>query len=687
MSLEPMSRHHPDWPAPEHAGYHNGFSRVQDGALDRMGTTIDSLAIMDQLHLFPLPIPSGLAPRPLTDEEKVRVDTLGSLQFFLATAPTKWTEAGAAPLSNICKYQLPNGEHVSCVLWNGLYHITGTDIVRALAFRFEAFGRPIKLTKKWEEGVFSDLRNLKPGTDACLEEPKSALLDFLFRNGCIRTQKKQKVFYWFSVPHDRLFLDALERDLKREKAGQEPTTQVAGEPARSFKYDPRRTLFEQFAGTNPGIMATVLPQDHMGMPNGHMPPTAYMDSHPPPLHPYGPPPSDYWAVSYRPSPGPSAANTYTRTLFEGSPNYKRRRARSRQDTSPSVVDDGFRRGTPSRYESERSVSASPAVNLKQMHRADGIDREDSPKRERDEETPGAEGERAYMCTYGFCRRPFKRLEHLKRHIRTHTQERPFICDKCDRSFSRQDNLNQHLRTHGKNDFDSPSREGSSVGQRSVSDGYLPAEYSRWATASPIPGSEYMTIPRPFPPHITAQMPPPQGIPFRSSTVPPEFGQAAAEFRPQSGYGTMSPSGYDAMHAPASGRLAASPSIRRYRSVTPYGSSSYLPPAPQYVPYNPTSMPIGRGSGAVSEGTWTGEATPGPSEGSGGMSIDIAYSENAPISGYAGSSSAGGINGAVPAGGFWRTVETQVGGRGEEGLSGGGTGMDGVEQGVTFTSGQ
>ena len=47
-----------------------------------------------------------------------------------------------------------------------------TSLVRALSFRFEAFGRPVKLTKKWEEGVFSDLRNLKPGTDACLEEPK-----------------------------------------------------------------------------------------------------------------------------------------------------------------------------------------------------------------------------------------------------------------------------------------------------------------------------------------------------------------------------------------------------------------------------------------------------------------------------------------------------------------------------------
>lgn len=87
---------------------------------------------------------------------------------------------------------------------------------------------------------------------------RSAFLDFLFRNGCIRTQKKQKVFYWFSVPHDRLFLDALERDLKREKAGQEPTSVVVGEPARSFKYDPRRGLYEQFMGTNRGMEAAIL---------------------------------------------------------------------------------------------------------------------------------------------------------------------------------------------------------------------------------------------------------------------------------------------------------------------------------------------------------------------------------------------------------------------------------------------
>lgn len=128
---------------------------------------------------------------------------------------------------------------------NNLFHISGTDIVRCLSFRFQAFGRPVKNSKKFEEGIFSDLRNLKSGTDASLEEPKSAFLDFLYKNNCIRTQKKQKVFYWYSVPHDRLFLDALERDLKREKMGQEATTLAVSEPALSFEFDSSQSLFEQ----------------------------------------------------------------------------------------------------------------------------------------------------------------------------------------------------------------------------------------------------------------------------------------------------------------------------------------------------------------------------------------------------------------------------------------------------------
>jgi transcription factor STE12 len=103
----------------------------------------------------------------------------------------------------------------------------------------------VKNSKKFEEGIFSDLRNLKAGVDAVLEDPKSPFLDFLYKNNCIRTQKKQKVFYWYGVPHDRLFLDALERDLKREKMNQEATTVAVSEPAMSFEFDSSQSLYEQ----------------------------------------------------------------------------------------------------------------------------------------------------------------------------------------------------------------------------------------------------------------------------------------------------------------------------------------------------------------------------------------------------------------------------------------------------------
>ena len=58
-----------------------------------------------------------------------------------------------------------------------------------------------------------------------------------------------------------------------------------------------------------------------------------------------------------------------------------------------------------------------------------------------------------------CGRLFKRLEHLKRHVRTHTQERPYICPLCSKAFSRSDNLAQHRRTHETNpDGIAPSEE-------------------------------------------------------------------------------------------------------------------------------------------------------------------------------------------------------------------------------------
>uniref|UniRef100_A0A914I1P6 C2H2-type domain-containing protein n=1 Tax=Globodera rostochiensis TaxID=31243 RepID=A0A914I1P6_GLORO len=49
------------------------------------------------------------------------------------------------------------------------------------------------------------------------------------------------------------------------------------------------------------------------------------------------------------------------------------------------------------------------------------------------------------CTH--CARPFKRAWDLKRHLRTHTDERPFVCDACGRRFRLRTTLADHWRTH------------------------------------------------------------------------------------------------------------------------------------------------------------------------------------------------------------------------------------------------
>ncbi|CCU76030.1 unnamed protein product [Blumeria hordei] len=589
---------------------------------------------------------SSEAQQSLPQDAQVALQQVDNLKYFLISAPVDWT-----PDQYIRRFLLPTGEYVSCVLWNNLFHISGTDIVRCLSFRFQAFGRPVKNSKKFEEGIFSDLRNLKSGTDASLEEPKSGFLDFLYKNNCIRTQKKQKVFYWYSVPHDRLFLDALERDLKREKMGQEATTVAVNEPALSFEFDSSQSLFEQLTkaqqansssfsaqqpnypppqSKSPGMRAmdamppppimpmslnddlnSMSPYHTMVMPNmaqqvvkresefarnqygqNGLPIPQSQQRHtsiPPYTIEYSPTPSfvsshyeDYGnrAISFEPITPPQQAlgmgsepayiaheetglysaipdhmsnsmsnlmqippshlsgsqyshpsrgfasnNAYS--VIEGSPTYKQRRRRSsippgaanlaavtaqartnhrpsdlRRSISTSVgptVDGDDSENSPPGLAYNRGMSVgmpqhknlmdmsrhatpmssienSPAINPLALQHNDytSMSTEDmagdgtsslhaSPRshlqgsaaairRARSATMDlGPYPHKSHSCPIPTCGRLFKRLEHLKRHVRTHTQERPYVCPHCNKAFSRSDNLAQHRRTHDRAD--------------------------------------------------------------------------------------------------------------------------------------------------------------------------------------------------------------------------------------------
>ncbi|KAL1967885.1 hypothetical protein VTN77DRAFT_2302 [Rasamsonia byssochlamydoides] len=48
---------------------------------------------------------------------------------------------------------------------------------------------------------------------------------------------------------------------------------------------------------------------------------------------------------------------------------------------------------------------------------------------------------------GICQTTFRRPEHLKRHLRSHTKEKPFECARCSRRFSRSDTLHRHDQSH------------------------------------------------------------------------------------------------------------------------------------------------------------------------------------------------------------------------------------------------
>ncbi|GME48651.1 Transcription factor [Neofusicoccum parvum] len=68
--------------------------------------------------------------------------------------------------------------------------------------------------------------------------------------------------------------------------------------------------------------------------------------------------------------------------------------------------------------------------------------------EHDDARPAPKKPKRFQCRR--CQRLFARLEHLQRHERTHTQEKPFLCDKCDSRFTRSDLLIRHERlSHNK----------------------------------------------------------------------------------------------------------------------------------------------------------------------------------------------------------------------------------------------
>ncbi|KAJ4162845.1 hypothetical protein NW754_014263 [Fusarium falciforme] len=66
-----------------------------------------------------------------------------------------------------------------------------------------------------------------------------------------------------------------------------------------------------------------------------------------------------------------------------------------------------------------------------------------------------------MFQCGSCQKSYKRLDHLARHVRSHTQTKPYKCHVCPKAFTRPDLLKRHVAGHGSQAGES---NGGSVGE-------------------------------------------------------------------------------------------------------------------------------------------------------------------------------------------------------------------------------
>jgi len=50
-----------------------------------------------------------------------------------------------------------------------------------------------------------------------------------------------------------------------------------------------------------------------------------------------------------------------------------------------------------------------------------------------------------------CQKSFPLKGTLKLHMKTHTEENPYICDVCSKSYKQEENLEKHMALHGEED--------------------------------------------------------------------------------------------------------------------------------------------------------------------------------------------------------------------------------------------
>lgn len=186
----------------------------------------------------------------------------------------------------------------------------------------------------------------------------------------------------------------------------------------------------------------------------------------------------------------------------------------------------------------------------------------------------------FQCRgFGNCNMTFTRSEHLARHIRKHTGERPFQCH-CGKSFSRLDNLRQHAQTvHA----DETARNEAMMQELTNLHASLAASaaQAQHAQALIVPKTDGTTSSPPLPKKAGARQPKAMSKDRKNSKQSMTAGYAPAEIGSLSGYANN-------FH-PLATSAADSSRVDTYRRSLPSAQLVPSPSSSEQHPYHFSSF--------------------------------------------------------------------------------------------------